>query len=192
MLCNKQKRWLYFQKNLHHLSFACLEYNWYDVMQTQYLAFRNKVAGHHSVRQTEGAVQVLKQQWGTQAKGLSPPNHRGPTFLSLLHAECIYKYYALTKGKLHPKSFPIFLKKKFFLKSTFIPVFVGSKSFIIFSPGTLLCLNMEVYKSIWKYGILRMFQSKVKLVLKTLLAKAKITVWLNSLKCSWLQLLSTS
>lgn len=70
-------------------------------------------------------------------------------------------------------------------KSTFILVFVGSQSFIIFfSPGTLPCLSMKVYKSILKYGILRMFQSKVKLVLKTLLVKAKITVWLNSLKCS--------
>ena len=106
------------------------------------------------------------------------------SFLSLVHLECICKHYALPKGKLYPKSSPFFFQKQNWKIYLYSCICGKSEFHYFFSPGTLPCLSMKVYKSILKYGILRMFQSKVKLVLKTLLVKAKITVWLNSLKCS--------
>lgn len=139
----------------------------------------------YSGLKTEDLVQIFKEQKGTLAKGISPPNLQ----VSQLSVICILRMHlqalCLNRSKTLAKIFPYFsLKKK---KSENLPLFLylWEVTFsLLFSPGTLLCLNIKVYKSILKYGILRMFQSKVKLVLKTLLVKAKITVWLNSLKCS--------
>lgn len=44
-------------------------------MWTQYLALRNKSTEHLlSAMNREDSVEILKQQEGTQAQGISPPN----------------------------------------------------------------------------------------------------------------------
>lgn len=159
---------------------------------TQYLAFQNKFIEHLLGATNRGFSPNPQATVRNTGQGNQPAWFVGVLSLCHFHFKCICKHNALSKGTLYPESFPIFFFFFKIRKSTFIPVFAGSRSFIIFSPGTLPCLNMKVYKSILRYGILRMFQSKVKLVLKTLLAEAKLTVWLNSLKGSWLQLLRTS
>lgn len=105
---------------------------------------------------------------------------------------CICKHLALIRGKLYPKSFSLNTFKEQKLEAPSLLCIHGKSDFHFPPSGTLVCLNIKVYKLILKYGILRMFQSKVKLVFRTLLEKAEITVWLRGLKCSCLQLLSTS
>lgn len=112
----------------------------------------------------------------------------GTFCISLWHLQTPH----LDQRKTLSKFFPLNTFKEQKSGVHFCSVFVGSQNFIFPPSGSLICLNMKVYKLILKYGILRMFQSKVKLVCRTLLGKAEITVWLRGLKCSCLQLLSTS